>query len=189
MTRSIPISSRREQKPPLPRPPMLPTIRSWIIATARKCRNDRTENQNELHDGSADRHFPPVRPLIALDLLNNKITSRSDIESKTSIPVISVIGHNMGTGDIPVFENPKSALSESFRGLRTNLQYLLTEKDQKVVTITSTISGEGKTFCSVNLAAIFAMAGKKTLLMGLDLRKPKIHKIFNIENDRGIIPV
>ncbi len=62
----------------------------------------------------------------------------------------------------------------------------MTEKDQKVITVTSTISGEGKTFCSVNLAAIFAMAGKKTLLMGLDLRKPKIHKIFNIENEKGI---
>ena len=66
------------------------------------------------------------------------------------------------------------------------MQYLLREKDQKIVTVTSTISGEGKTFCSVNLAAIFAMAGKKTLLMGLDMRKPKIHKIFNLKNDKGV---
>ena len=130
--------------------------------------------------------FFPFGLLILLDLLNNKITSRIEIESRTSIPVISVIGHSMGSGDVPVFENPKSSLSESFRGLRTNLQYLLTENDQKVITVTSTISGEGKTFCSVNLAAIFAMAGKKTLLMGMDLRKPKIHKIFNIKNEKGI---
>ena len=130
--------------------------------------------------------FIPFGLLIFLDLLNNKITSRSEIERHTSIPVISIIGHNSGTGDVPVFENPKSSLSESFRGLRTNLQYLLPENDQKVITVTSTISGEGKTFCSVNLAAIFAMAGRKTLLMGLDLRKPKIHKIFNIENEHGI---
>ena len=130
--------------------------------------------------------FFPFGLLILLDLLNNKITSRNEIESRTSIPVISIIGHSIGKGDVPVFENPKSSLSESFRGLRTNLQYLLTEKDQKVVTVTSTISGEGKTFCSVNLAAIFAMAGKKTLLMGMDLRKPKIHKIFNIKNEKGI---
>ncbi|MCB8999468.1 MAG: polysaccharide biosynthesis tyrosine autokinase [Bacteroidales bacterium] len=128
----------------------------------------------------------PLGILILLDLLVNKITSRSDIEKKTSIPIISNIGHSAGAGEIPVFESPKSALAESFRGLRTNLQYMLTNKDKKVITITSTISGEGKTFCSTNLAAIFAMAGKKTLLMGFDLRKPKIHKIFNIENKTGL---
>ena len=128
----------------------------------------------------------PFSLLILIDLINNKITSRSDIERKTSIPIISTIGHNQNTGDVPVFELPKSALAESFRGLRTNLQYLMHEKDQKVITITSTVSGEGKTFCSSNLAAIFAMAGKKTLLVGLDLRKPKVHKIFNLDNSIGI---
>jgi tyrosine-protein kinase Etk/Wzc len=130
--------------------------------------------------------FLPLGLLILLDLLNNKINNRSDVEQKTSVPIISAIGHHTGAGDIPVFENPKSALAESFRGLRTNLQYLLREKGQKVITITSTVSGEGKTFNSVNLAAIYAMAGKKTLLMGLDLRKPKVHKIFNIDNSIGV---
>ena len=127
----------------------------------------------------------PFSLLILLDLLNNKITSRAEIESRTAVPVISVIGHSAQGSDIPVFENPKSSLAESFRGLRTNLQYLMPETNQKVITVTSTISGEGKTFCSVNLAAIFAMAGKRTLIMGLDLRKPKIHKIFNIDNTDG----
>jgi capsular exopolysaccharide synthesis family protein len=128
----------------------------------------------------------PLVFLILMDLLNNKISSRNDIDQRTSVPIISSIGHSSEGGDIPVFENPKSALSESFRGLRTNLQYLLREKDQKVITITSTVSGEGKTFSSVNLAAIYAMAGKKTLLMGLDLRKPKVHKVFNVDNTIGI---
>jgi capsular exopolysaccharide synthesis family protein len=63
---------------------------------------------------------------------------------------------------------------------------MLREEGQKVITVTSTISGEGKTFCSTNLAAIFAMAGKKTLLIGLDLRRPKIHKVFNIDKSHGI---
>jgi len=130
--------------------------------------------------------FLPLGLLILMDLLNNKISSRSDIEQRTSVPIISSIGHSSEGGDIPVFENPKSALSESFRGLRTNLQYLLRENGQKVITITSTVSGEGKTFSSVNLAAIYAMAGKKTLLMGLDLRKPKVHKVFNVDNSIGI---
>ena len=130
--------------------------------------------------------FIPLGLLILIDLLNNKISNRSDVENKTSIPIISTIGHSLGKSDIPVFESPKSALAESFRGLRTNLQYMLREEGQKIITITSTISGEGKTFCSTNLAAIFAMAGKKTLLIGLDLRRPKIHKVFNIENKVGI---
>jgi capsular exopolysaccharide synthesis family protein len=128
----------------------------------------------------------PLTLLVFLDFINNKITTRTEIESKTSVPIISTIGHNNTTIDIPVFAIPKSSLAESFRGLRTNLQYMLRDKDQKVITITSTISGEGKTFCSSNLAAIFAMAGKKTLLVGLDLRKPKIHKAFNLNNSVGV---
>ncbi|MFZ5940813.1 MAG: GumC family protein [Bacteroidota bacterium] len=130
--------------------------------------------------------FTPFGILILLDLFNNKISGRNDIEKRTLVPIVGSIGHSAVSGDIPVIDNPKSALSESFRGLRTNLQYLLRDKEQKVITITSTISGEGKTFCSVNLAAIFALAGKKTLLVGLDLRKPKIHRLFNLKNDVGV---
>jgi capsular exopolysaccharide synthesis family protein len=88
--------------------------------------------------------------------------------------------------DIPVATNPKSPLAESFRALRTNLQYIMRNKDQKVICISSTIVGEGKTFCAVNLASIIAQANKKTLLVNLDLRKPRIHKIFNVENDKGL---
>jgi capsular exopolysaccharide synthesis family protein len=128
----------------------------------------------------------PLALLILLDLTNTRITGIQQIERKTTVPIISTVGHNDNAGEIPVFERPKSALSESFRGLRTNLQYMLREKNQKVVMITSTISGEGKTFCSTNLAAIFAMAGKKTLLIGLDLRKPKVHKVFNLEGNIGV---
>lgn len=130
--------------------------------------------------------FFPLALLIFLDLFNNKISSRSEIEAGTSVPIISAIGHNEGKGDIPIIENPKSPLAESFRGLRTNLQYLLKDNNQKIIAITSTVSGEGKTFCSINLAAIYALAGKKTLLIGLDLRKPKINKIFNLDSSKGI---
>jgi capsular exopolysaccharide synthesis family protein len=130
--------------------------------------------------------FLPFAILLLIDLTNNKITSRSDIERKTSIPIISAIGHNATGGDIPVFDNPRSAFAESFRGLRTNLQYMLRDNDHKIIAITSTISGEGKTFSSTNLAAIFAMSGKKVLIMGLDLRRPKIHKIFNLNNTTGL---
>ncbi len=128
----------------------------------------------------------PFMILILMDMLQNRIMDRKDIESKTKVPVMGSIGHSQGVTELPVIENPKSSLAESFRGLRTNLNYQLNDKDKKIVMVTSTISGEGKTFCAVNLATILAMSGKKVLLAGFDLRKPKIHKIFNLDNKSGI---
>ncbi|NJM15741.1 MAG: CpsD/CapB family tyrosine-protein kinase [Bacteroidales bacterium] len=70
--------------------------------------------------------------------------------------------------------------------MRTNLQYVLKDPNQKLILVTSAISGEGKTFCSVNLAAVMAISNKKTLIVGLDLRRPKVHKTFDLENEKGI---
>jgi len=128
----------------------------------------------------------PLLLIILIEFFDNKINSRKDIENSTNVPVLGSIGHNKNISELPVIETPKSALTESFRALRANLKFLLKEKERKVIAISSTISGEGKTFCSVNLAAIIAMSGKKTLLISLDLRKPKIHKIFNLENQEGV---
>ncbi len=128
----------------------------------------------------------PLMLLILIEYFNNKIVDRKDIEQLTSVPILGSVGHNEKLFELPVFENPKSALAESFRSLRANLQYLLKNESHKIISISSTISGEGKTFCSANLAAILAMAGKKTLLVSLDLRKPKIHKLFRIDNSVGI---
>ena len=75
-----------------------------------------------------------------------------------------------------IIKKSKSVLSESFRSLRTNIQYIGSEKDKKIISVTSTKGGEGKTFCSMNLATILAISGKKTVLIGADLRKPKLHK-------------
>jgi capsular exopolysaccharide synthesis family protein len=128
----------------------------------------------------------PGSIILALDFLNTKIEDKKDIERNTRIPIIGTIGHNETQSEVAVYMDPKSGIAESFRSLRTNLQYILREKDQKVVMITSTVSGEGKTFAAVNLASIMAMANKKVLLVGLDLRKPSLHKIFDIENEIGI---
>lgn len=128
----------------------------------------------------------PGAIILILDFFNNKIENKSDIERNTHLPIIGTIGHNETQNEIPVYLDPKSAIAESFRGLRTNLHYVLRENNQKIVMITSTISGEGKTFAAVNLATISAMANKKVLLVGLDLRKPSLHKIFNIPNEMGI---
>ncbi|MFP4025535.1 MAG: GumC family protein [Thiohalospira sp.] len=124
--------------------------------------------------------------ILLFEFFNNKIEDKKDIERNTSIPIIGTIGHNDMHTDVPVYLDPKSSLAESFRALRTNLQYILREEGQKVVMITSTISGEGKTFAAINLASIMAMANKKVLLLGLDLRKPNLHRIFEIPNQIGI---
>ncbi|MCK5171410.1 MAG: polysaccharide biosynthesis tyrosine autokinase [Bacteroidales bacterium] len=128
----------------------------------------------------------PGAVILMFEYFNNKIEDKKDIEHNTHIPIIGTIGHNEIHSDMPVYVDPKSAIAESFRGLRTNLQYILREKDQKIIMISSTISGEGKTFAAINLAIIMAMTNKKVLLVGLDLRKPSLHKIFDVPNEIGI---
>ncbi len=128
----------------------------------------------------------PGAVILMFEFFNNKIEDKKDIESNTRIPIIGTIGHNEIHSDMPVYIDPKSAIAESFRSLRTNLQYILREKDQKIIMISSTISGEGKTFAAINLAIIMAMTNKKVLLVGLDLRKPSLHKIFDVPNETGI---
>jgi capsular exopolysaccharide synthesis family protein len=128
----------------------------------------------------------PLFVLLIIEYFNEKIVDPKDIEHITKVPIYGSIGHNEKISDIPVAVNPKSPIAESFRALRTNLQYVMRSKEQKVICISSTIIGEGKTFCAVNLASIIAQANKKTLLINLDLRKPKIHKIFNINNKKGL---
>ncbi len=120
------------------------------------------------------------------DALDNRIKDQSDIEENTDLPILGVISHYFMEEVIPVHVRPGDVIAESFRHIRTNLQYILHEPDQKVIMITSAISGEGKTFIALNLAAILAMANNKVLLIGLDLRRPSLHKIFNLDNSKGI---
>src|SRR5207245_254290 len=117
--------------------------------------------------------------------LNIKIISKSDISKMTSIPIIGEIGNNNTGEGIAVTRNSRTIISEQFRALRTNLQYIFTDKNEKVLMITSSMSGEGKSFIAVNLSITLAMSGKKVILLELDLRKPKISKMLNIDNSIG----
>jgi capsular exopolysaccharide synthesis family protein len=128
----------------------------------------------------------PAIAVILIDLMNNKVIDRKDIEKITKVPILGFISHSSYDSEVPVVEKPGSTLSESFRSIRTSLKYLISEDKPAVISVTSTVSGEGKTFVSVNLAAIISLLGRKTLLVGLDLRKPRIHKILGLDNSLGM---
>jgi capsular exopolysaccharide synthesis family protein len=122
--------------------------------------------------------------------VNNSIQNTEDISKLTTIPLIGVVGKKKNEGNLSVFEKPKSALSESFRAIRSSLQFLYKKQQlngAKTLMLTSSISGEGKTFCSINIATVFAMSDKKTIIVGLDLRKPKIFEDFKISNEIGAV--
>ncbi len=117
--------------------------------------------------------------------LNVKIINKSDIMTVTSVPIIGEIGNNLDGEAVAVKKNSRTIVAEQFRALRTNLQYLLTDKKDKVLMITSSMSGEGKSFIAVNLSITLAMTGKKVVLLELDLRKPKISKMLGLDNSTG----
>ena len=128
----------------------------------------------------------PLIIILGINFLNTKIIDIKDVQGKTTSPIIGFIGHNSFESELPVSLNPKSTLAESFRGLRTNLGYIMRDADKKVVIVTSAVSGEGKTFFAANLALIIAITGKKVLLVGLDLRKPKINNFFGDSFHNGL---
>jgi len=119
------------------------------------------------------------------DLLTTQIKTKDDINSECSLPIIGEIGHNEKEDFIVVSPTSRAIVAEQFRALRTNLQFLLPEKDDKVIMFTSSMSGEGKSFISTNLSMVFALAGKKVILLELDLRKPKIMSSLNITYSKG----
>jgi capsular exopolysaccharide synthesis family protein len=128
----------------------------------------------------------PMAVIFLIDFFNDKIIDKKDIERKTKVPIVGYIGHSDCKDEIAVVEKPGSALAESFRSIRTAIKYYVKESEVTVISISSTISSEGKTFISINLAAITAMLGKKVLLIGLDLRKPRINKVFEFNDSPGM---
>ena len=131
----------------------------------------------------------PIGIILLKDYLNNRILTRKQLEKVTSIPILGVIGHSDIKSNLVVYEKPKTPVAESFRAIRADLQFLLKDKkadEAKVILLTSSIGGEGKTFTSLNLSTVLANGGKKVVLLGVDMRKPKIFNDFNLKNDIGL---
>lgn len=128
----------------------------------------------------------PFLLFVLFELINNKVQSKEDIEKMSSIPFLGGVGHNTSGNNLTVRARPKSGVAESFRALRSNLNYFTGNKSKQIFMVSSSISGEGKTFTTINLATVFALSGKQTLIVGADMRRPKIFEDFDRKNDVGL---
>lgn len=130
--------------------------------------------------------FIPAGIIYLMDLLNFRISKKSDIEKFTTVPIMAEISHSESQNALLVVEKPRSIVAEQIRAFRTNLQFVIPRDDQKTILFTSSISGEGKSFISLNLGSSLVMSGKKVVILELDLRKPKLHSSLDINNTIGL---
>ena len=130
----------------------------------------------------------PFGILYVKDLLDTKLHNRRDMEHYVTAPILGDIPINDTDENIVIKEGGRSSTAEAFRLVRTNLDFMLTETDNnsKIIFVTSTISGEGKSFVATNLACALSLSGKKVALLGMDLRAPKITEYLNVPNQRGV---
>jgi len=126
-------------------------------------------------------------------LMHNTITSVNELERNTKASVLGVIPsydkEQMNISRLVVDKNPKSSVSEAIRSIRTNLDFVSPAAKKRLISVTSTISGEGKTFVTVNLGGIIALSGQRVVILDLDMRKPKVNLAFDAENVRGITTI
>ena len=120
------------------------------------------------------------------DFLNDNLITHEDVERHTKIPFIGTITHGNKREQGTIVAHARSPIGESFRSLRVNLQYLTLGKNANIIGITSSRESEGKTFCSVNLAAAMAHSGRKTILIDADMRRPKVASYFQFKNKKGL---
>lgn len=123
-------------------------------------------------------------------LMHNKISTIHEIERLTNAPILGSIPNTtekIGMTQLVIDKKPKSAVSEALRSIRTNIEFMVPGAKDRVISVTSTIGGEGKTFVAVNLGAIMALSKKKVLLLDLDMRKPRVHMAFQDKySEKGV---
>jgi tyrosine-protein kinase Etk/Wzc len=124
--------------------------------------------------------------MLAAAALNNKVREDDDIKKIIDIPITGHIPHSLLKKKKVVLDEPDSQVAEAFRSLRSRMQFLTKEAAAPVILITSSMPGEGKTFSAINLASVYSLIGKKTILVGFDLRKPNISADFGLDNQHGV---
>ena len=128
----------------------------------------------------------PALFIFMLEVINDKITTRYDIEKITQAPVLGEIGHSFADSPLVVSKTNRGMVAEQFRIIRSNLQYVLNKIPKSVILVTSSFSGEGKSFITINMGAVMALAGKKTIVLEFDIRKPKILTGLEMGKNPGI---
>ncbi len=121
------------------------------------------------------------------EFLNTKVRSKEDLKYLVSnVPVVGMVIHSKSNAENVILDQPHSVISESFRSIRTKLKFMAGTEGLKVITLTSSNTGEGKTFCAQNIASVFGISGKKTVLVGFDMRKPRLTALFNLQGELGL---
>jgi capsular exopolysaccharide synthesis family protein len=130
--------------------------------------------------------FVPLIVLLLRGYLKNTISNREDVEKLTKIPIIGVVGHLTDGERLIVARKPKSSIAEAFRSIRANLMFFGLADQHKIVMITSSVGGEGKSFTTLNLATVLSLQNHKVIIVGMDLRKPQLVQDLGISNDKGV---
>ncbi len=129
----------------------------------------------------------PVGVIVLLEIMRDKVSSRAEVEKRTSAPILGEIGHSEESKtSLVVTKNSRSIIAEQFRIVRTNLQYVTGRSKNTSILVTSSFSGEGKSFVSTNMGAVLALSGKRTVIMEFDIRKPKIVSGLDLKRKMGI---
>ena len=128
----------------------------------------------------------PALFIFMMEVVNDKVTTRFDIEKITQTPVLGEVGHSYSNETLVVNKTNRGMVAEQFRIIRSNLQYILNKIDKPIIMVTSSFSGEGKSFVTTNMGAVMALAGKKTIVIEFDIRKPKIFTGLGLSKAPGV---
>jgi tyrosine-protein kinase Etk/Wzc len=128
----------------------------------------------------------PLLIILLQSYIRNTISNREDIEKMTKTPIIGVVGHHTTGERLVVSTKPKSSIAEAFRSIRANLMFFGLSDQHKIVLITSSVGGEGKSFSTLNLAAVLSLQSHKVIIVGMDLRKPQLVQDLGVSNDIGV---